>query len=207
MIPEYLLHLSRDEKVKNCRTIFEIVCECGEERFWLYSNYFTPDEEKQMEPHDEAMRRLTSSFIGFECHRDKAGNFRYYKLIFPFFKKEVVVPEAPAFVSVECWKAECSRCGKQHLLFDNRFYGYDGVFCRNEESVSYKPHFKKVIMQKSEPVKLEIEVAHDPSPEQIREETGEDIDAAAISNAFGWICVRRIDKQGKRKIVLDYETA
>lgn len=207
MIPAYLRHISREIKVKDCRTSYAVICEYGEEKFWLYSNYFTPEEKKALEPHDEAMKELTSGFWGYECHRDKAGNFRYYKLLFPFFKKEVKVPEAPIFASVECWQAECCRCGKKHVLFDNRIHGYDGIFCRQEETLAYEPHFKKLRLQHGEPMKLEMEVAHDPTPAQIRQEIGELVDDVTCSNAFGWICVRRVDEKGRRRIVLDYETA
>ena len=207
MIPEYLRPVSRGEKTKNCRTTFELVCDCGETRFWILSNYFTSEEEKQMEPYDKAMRELTSGFLGYECKRDKMGNTHFYKLIFPFFRREIKVPPAPAFSGVVCWKTECSRCGSQRLLFDNRIHGYDGVFCRQEDLLSYEPHFRRVKPREEMPMKLEIEVAHDPSPEQIREEIGEAADEAACSNAFGWICVRCADARGKRKILLDYETA
>lgn len=160
-----------------------------------------------MGPHDKAMRKLTSGFFGYECHSDKTGNIRYFKFIFPFFKREVIVPQAPAFASVDCWKAECSGCGKQHLLFDNRFHGYDALFCKQEDAEGYEPHFRKVKMGGGKPAKLEVEVAHDSSPAQMREENGECVDDAVLSNAFGWICVRRIDVQGRRRIVMDYETA
>ena len=56
-------------------------------------------------------------------------------------------------------------------------------------------------------MKLEMEVAHDPTPAQIRQEIGELVDDVTCSNAFGWICVRRVDEKGRRRIVLDYETA
>ena len=96
---------------------------------------------------------------------------------------------------------------KKHVLFDNRIHGYDGVFCRQEETLAYKPHFKKLRLQNGEPMKLEMEVAHDPAPTQIRQEIGELVDDATCSNAFGWICVRRVDEKDRRRIVLDYETA
>lgn len=207
MIPEYLHPVAWKIREKGCRTTFDIICHCGENKFWLYSNFFTPEEERQMKPHDEAMKKLTSGFWGYEIHRDKEGNFHYYKTVFPFFKKEIPVPEAPAFAEVTCWMAECSKCGKRYLLFDNRYHGYDGVFCRQEEILDYDPHFRKEKMAETLPVKLEVEVAYDPSPEQMREEIGEVDDVSVFSNAFSWICVRYIDKQGKRKIVLDYETA
>ena len=65
MIPAYLRHISREIKVKDCRTSYAVICEYGEEKFWLYSNYFTPEEKKALEPHDEAMKELTSGFWGY----------------------------------------------------------------------------------------------------------------------------------------------
>ena len=64
MIPAYLKLIAREVKVKGDRTTMALVCECGNDLFWLYENKLTKEEKKQMEPYEKAIDELCSGGFG-----------------------------------------------------------------------------------------------------------------------------------------------
>ena len=198
MVPAYLKPIVRALKVKNDRTIMALVCECGNDLFWIYENKLTPEEKKQMEPYEKALDELNSGGYGAMCTRDEDGTLHHWKLIAPFIKKEVIVPERPLFAGVMSMQAECSCCAAVHTVFDNRIHGYDGVFCNAGKDLSYQPHYQKCVTRDKLPRKIEIVTENDETIEEFRANTGIECDQTAYSNAFGWICVYAIDEKGKK---------
>ena len=207
MVPAYLKPIVREVCIKNGRTTMLLACQCGSELFWIYENKLTPEEKKQMEPYERALDELNSGGYGAMCTRDEDGTFHHWKLIAPFIKKEVIVPERPSFAGVMSMRAECSCCAAVHTVFDNRIHGYDGVFCSESADLTYVPHYKKRETRDKLPRKIEIVTENDETIEAFRENTAIDCDEASYSNAFGWICVYAIDEKGKKSKVLDFETA
>ena len=207
MIPAYLKLIAREVKVKGDRTTMALVCECGNDLFWLYENKLTKEEKKQMEPYEKAIDELCSGGFGSMCTRDDDGTIHHWKLTSPFTKKEVIMPEKPSFAGVVSIQAECSFCGKVHAIFDNRIHGYDGVFCNEGENLEYRPHYQKRTTRDGLPRKIEIVTENDETLEEFRENTDIDCDEAAYSNAFGWISIYAIDAKGKKTKILDFETS
>ena len=207
MVPAYLKPIARELKVKGGRTTMALVCDCGSELFWIYENKLTSEEKKQMESYENALRKLGSGWFGWGGTVDKDGIVHQWKYIAPFIKKEVSVPETPAFANVTSIRAECSCCGIMHTVFDNRIHGYDGVFCSKSADLTYVPHYKKRETRDKLPRKIEIVTENDETIEAFRENTAIECDEASYSNAFGWICVYAIDEKGKKSKVLDFETA
>ena len=207
MIPAYLKDLVREEKVKDGRTTMVLVCGCGNELFWIYENKLTKEEKKQMEPHEKALDKLCSGWLGWGGTVDKNGTVHHWKYVAPFIKKKVIVPERPSFAGVVSMQVECSCCGKVHTIFDNRIHGYDGVFCNAGEDLAYQPHYQKRSTRDGLPRKIEVVTENDETLKEFRENTDINCDEASYSNAFGWICVYVIDAKGKKSKILDFETA
>lgn len=213
MIPAYLKPIAREVKVKGGKTTVALVCECGNDLFWLYENKLTKEEKKQMEPHEKALDELYSGGYGSYCTKDEDGTLHHWRLVEPkiLWKPakavEVFVPEAPAFAGIVSMQAECSGCGKVHTIFDNRIHGYDGVFCNDNADLTYQPHYQKRTTRDKLPRKIEIVIENDETLEEFRKNTDIDCDEAAYSNAFGWIAIYAIDAKGKKSRILDFETA
>jgi len=207
MVPAYLKPIARELKVKGGKTTMALVCDCGSELFWIYENKLTSEEKKQMESYEKALKKLGSGWFGWGGTVDENGKVHHWKYIAPFIKKEVFVPEAPAFANVTSIRVDCSRCGRMHLIFDNRIHGYDGVFCSESADLTYVPYYKKRETRDKLPRKIEIVTENDETIEVFRKNTGINCDEVAYSNAFGWICVYDIDEKGKKSKILDCETA
>ena len=207
MIPAYLGHISREIRVKGDRTTFALVCTCGNDRFHLFHNKFTKEEQEEYDRYIEEDERVYRGSYASMCTQDKDGKLRHWKIVFPEIRIEVFSPEMPSFAAVVSWKSRCSACGAEYLIFDNRFYGYDGVFCGEGTNPDYEPHYVQRITRDKTPRRVEITTENDGTLEQFRENTGIDCDYDAYSNGFGWISISAIDEKGKRTKLLDYESA
>ncbi len=107
--------------------------------------------------------------------------------------------------------AKCKRCGKEILLFDDRYYGYDGV-CTHFETPN-KPYLEngKIKMKKSHcegaGYKIYVTISSTGKEDLIDEEDSEFINEKNWKDAFEWI---KIDlecaKCGKKKTALNLET-
>ena len=141
------------------------------------------------------------------CTRNEDGMLHHWKLTSPFTKKEVILPEKPAFAGIMSMQAACSQCGRMHTVFDNRVHGYDAVFCNENANLEDEPHYQKRMTRDHLPRKIEIITENDETMEMFRDNTGIECDENTYSNAFGWIGAYAIDEKGKKTRILDWETA
>ena len=207
MIPAYLRHISREIRVKGGRTTVALVCTCGNDCFDLFYNKFTKAEQEQYDRYLVEEEKVFRGSYASMCTRDNDGRLRHWKIVFPEIKIEVFPPEMPSFATVVSWRARCSGCGAQHLIFDNRYHGYDGAFCGDGANLDYEPNYVQRMTRDKTPRRVEITTENDATLEQFRENTGIDCDCDAYSNGFGWISISSVDSKGKKTKLLDYETA
>ena len=207
MIPHYLREVSTELKVRGGRTTFAISCVCGCDLFDVFVNAHTPEENALLDAYRKEYERVYRGSYAGMCTIDDMGHRHWWKFVVPGIKIEVFPPEMPPFASVMCWKLRCSVCGKEHLIFDNRFHGYDGVFCSEHSDRNYQPRFQQRKFRDGLPRRIEITTENDTTIEEFRENTGIDCNYDTYSNAFGWISVHAIDSRGKRSRILDAETA
>ena len=149
-------------------------------------------------------RKIKSGLHSIYYETDENGEVYSYIKIFGLFKKKIIYPKAPMCMLVKVIKATCKDCKKEILVFDNRFYGYDGTTSQYEEERKYSPNFKKI---SNECYKVEIIIENDNSLKEFNEAIGEKCNSEFYSNSFSWIRINRIDEKGKRTIIVDLETA
>ena len=207
MIPAYLRYIAREARVKGNRTTFMLACSCGNEWFDLFRNKFTKEEQAEYDRYYEAEEKAFRGSYASMCTKDADGKLRHWRFVFPGIRIEVFPPEMPSFANVISWYARCSKCGAEHLLFDSRMHGYDGVFCGEDENLDYVPHYVQRSTRDKVPRRIEITTENDETLEQFRENTGIDCDEDAYSNGFGWISITMVDDKGKKTKVLDHESA
>lgn len=207
MIPQYLRGISAEPKVRGCRTTFSIVCGCGNDRFDVFVNANTPEEKKRLDAYRQAVDKINRGCWAMKGAVDDRGVMRHWKYLAPGIRMEVFPPEEPSFVSVVCWKLRCSGCGREHLIFDNRYHGYEGVFCGENADRRYQPVFQQRVFRDRLPRRIEITTENEKTREEFLEKTGIDCDEDTRSNAFAWISVQALDSNGKRTRILDAETA
>lgn len=207
MVPAYLCHISREIRVKGDRTTVALVCPCGNERFDLFHNKFTKEEQAEYDRYFDAYEKTFRGSYASMCTIDGGGKLHHWKIVFPEIRIEVFPPEMPSVATVVSWCARCSQCGAEYVIFDSRFHGYDGMFCNDGQNRDYVPQYVQRGTRDKAPRRVEITTENDETLEQFRENTGIDCDHDAYSNAFGWISISAVDEKGKKTKLLDHESA
>ena len=207
MIPQYLREIATKRKVRDGRTTFAITCGCGCGLFDIFVNSHTAEEKKALADYEKANEKIFRRSWAIKGTVDENGVHHTWRYLAPGIRVEVFPPEVPVFASLVCWKLRCSGCGKEHLIFDNRFHGYDGAFCSEDADRDYQPRFRQRVFRDGLPRRIEITTENDRTIEEFRENTGMDCNFDTWSNAFGWIGVDALDSRGKRTRILESETA
>lgn len=209
-VPEYLRKNAKVVKNGKSWTQFAFACDCGCDSFVPYMNYYNAEEEKAMKPYYDVLDYLLSGEgWGSTCTIDEDGILHHWKLFteagLEGEKEEVFLPEEPFFAGITVVKIQCTHCGAEHIAFDSRYHGYDGVTgSRTEEVLNYQPHFRRKC---TSAVGIEMKVENDPTFEDFRENTRVECGEGQYSNAFSWVRIYSVNSEGKRRMIFDAETA
>jgi len=146
--------------------------------------------------------------MAWNCRRDENGVLHYYEVKSGVWE-EFEISEMPPFASTESYKAVCSECGREFILFDNRFHGYDAVLASEglNYDLEYKPTYAQKKFKDGKPRRIKIEVENFDTLEEFCEDMEEEYDEVTYSNSFSWIWVYTIDENGKKSKLFEYETA
>ena len=209
-IPRYLRHLAIPLKEQGTWTHFSIRCPCRGNRFWIYQNSFTKEENALVKPVIDAWNEIYDPTKPRAVTTDENGQKHYWRLFQPLkgldgAHQEIIVPKCPFFMGISVLKATCAACGKEHLLFDNRIHGYDGMTGEHtREVLEYVPSFK---LKCKTAVSLEIKVENDASLEVFEENTALGFTEEQYSDSFSWMVIYKTDEKGKKTKIFDTETA
>lgn len=183
-IPEYIRDHTGYTSTYRTSTTAYLRCRCGCESFDVYKNALNDEEKKIKELYDAAVKEELGSWRSVYAETDEAGIVHWYKKRFLFGRREVFPPEEPDFLKVELYKAKCIECGREILLFDNRFIGQNSI-AEGEDIENYVPTMKDIVHHAD--VRITYEIDEEDSPEEFSE-----ITIAAVEN-------------GKYKKLLEYE--
>lgn len=185
----------------------DVICECGANHFVGYKNTIErTDEEKAYEKELISFHRkynniqsATENGVPFlygmkGLFREKvAGKIQYKKLD-----------------STEIVKVKCSACGKEYVLFDSRFHGYDACISeRNADYDNVEYSFTPVVWKKHNEgiATYTVIIQNDESLEKFIFNSEVEVNEVAYSNAFGWIAIEAINQKTKvKKTILSRET-
>ena len=207
-VPLYLRDLAVVEKQRKTWTLFSLRCPCGCGKFFVYENYLTKEEKELAKPHNDAWARLMRE--GFTCKMGDDGVCHHWITKNTEDGKaekgeEVYIPDAPFFVGITVFRITCAECGKEYLLFDSRKCGYDAMTAEcDKEKADYVPNFR---LKYRDAVSLSVKVENDESLEAFKENTGLDFTEDQYSDSFSWMAVYKMNDNGKKTKIIDYETA
>jgi hypothetical protein len=107
-------------------------------------------------------------------------------------------------------KARCTSCGKEHLLFDDDFHGWNGWICHDESKASLpRPELVEwnCTTCSSKEHKINI-IVNSQGKDDFIEEAGEDYDINRWQDAFDWISFDiKCQKCGKEtRSFIEHET-
>lgn len=203
-IPTHLRPLARVEKTGKTTTTVSLHCPCGCDRFLLYVNTYTKEENAALKPYYDALGDLFSHHLS-TCTVDENGTKHHRRCVNGRWE-EVFLPEQPFFAGISVVKIVCADCGAEHVIFDSRIHGYDAKTSAAIDSrvLSYVPHFRQKLRQDAA---LEVKIENDESLDAFRENTGLDCGPDDYADAFSWLTLYAIDREGKKRKVSDFETA
>ena len=208
-IPKYLRHIAKLIKQQKTWTCFGICCTCGCKDFFIYQNYLNKEEMLLEKPYYDALTEMFSAGASM-CTQDEDGTLHHWKLYEPSKglkgkHEEMFLPDRPYFSGIVVIKIRCPKCGKEYLIFDSRIHGYDGMTSKKDQAtMEYEPHFK---LKCKEAVALEVKIENDKSLEDFQDNTDLDFTEEQYSDAFSWIIIYRINNNGKKAKIFDWESA
>lgn len=210
-IPNYLKTITFDETRKGSFTVLKVKCSCGSMLFDVFESYLDKAEWEACKPYYDALDKLYTGGRASTCTIDEDGTVHHWVLFSSDLngpKEEVFVPEPPVFSSIQVIKAKCSKCQKEHILFDSRYHGYSGKYgnaATNSEK-EYVPHFRQKRRRDTLPVLLCVQLEYDDNLEEFQQNTGIACDYANYSDAYTWITIYAIDENGKKRKLFERET-
>lgn len=199
--PDYLKQYATAQKQKGNRLSFKIKCTCGCETFTVYEKDYTDEEKQLISEYESKIPKIGMHTIYGGVDAD--GKPYSYIKRFGIFKQYIKFPPIPVFMDFEIVKAVCSQCKKDVVLFDSRYYGYDGITSDNAEAKNYIPRFKE---KDHKIYNIVINIWNMLSLEEFNNELNANCSLEEYSNSFGGISALGIDEKRNRIMLFDFET-
>ena len=205
-IPEYLQKYAVNPQTKKNHTTFDLRCTCGHELFHASRRAETKEEKRLLKPYYDYLE-----FI-YKCPRKYTIDEN--KIVHYWHSENGVwvednYPERPFFAGIEVFRVTCAACGHEITVFDSRYHGYDTLYCDEltPEAKAYQPTLRPTGNRDGSPMRIALRLEHDESLEEFRENVGSEATPEEYADAFTWIWIYGIGKNGKRKKLFESETA
>lgn len=204
--PKYIENILSITKAKRGEIECDVVCECGAKHFICYTNVIVRSAE------EAAYEAACNQFYEkYDCIRfGEENGISYLYGMNGLFGEEILEKfECKQLDSTEIVKVKCAECGKEYILFDSRFHGYDANIPEREskyDSVVYD--FAPIIWKKDKDgfATVTVKIQNDDSLEEFAENAYE-TDEETYSNSFGWINIKAVNIKTKaKKTFIDIET-
>lgn len=198
------LYLKECTKTKNCTKdaiILQVLCNCGCSAFYLLENILDIEEDNMI----KAYEKRFSKWGHIEKYTDPITQISYLvaKNTFGKIIDKIPVSEIQDIKRTHIIKVECSKCGKQIILYDNRYHGYDAIVTKDQISIVHKEYQYRLIQKK--PMEVEIKIRNDLSYGEYCK-TIDETSTKEFSNAFSSIEIYGI-KDSKKKKYFEEETS
>ena len=201
-IPDYLRQYASNPLQKGNQLSICLNCSCGSKSFYIFEKNYSNNERKLIDQYEKSFPNTGLHSIYGEI--DSNGNIYHYIKILGIFKKKIQIPTPPIFYTIHVTKAVCSKCQNEIVLFDNRYYGYDGMNADNEEAKNYVLDLKA---RNQKVYSIEVVVENELSLREFNEAIGENVSLEHYSNSFSRICIKGTDDSGKKTLLCDFETS
>ena len=204
--PKYIENILSITKKKRGEIECDVVCECGARHFIGYKNVIVRSAEEAA--YESAYNAFNEKYSRIRFGDENGISYLY--AMKGLFGEEILEKfEYKQFDSTEIVKVKCAKCGKEYILFDSRFHGYDATIPEREskyDGVVYD--FAPIIWKKDQDglATFTVKIQNDDSLEDFIENAYE-TDEETYSNSFGWITIKAVNIKTKaKKILLDMET-
>ena len=204
--PKYIENILSITKEKCGEIECDVVCECGARRFVGYKNVIVRSAEEA--EYEAAYNAFNYKYVRIRYGAENGVSYLYGMK--GLFGEEILEKfEYKQLDSNEIVKVKCAECGKEYILFDSRFHGYDATIPEREckyDGVVYD--FAPIVWKKDKDglATFTIKIQNDDSLEDFIENAYE-TDEETYSNSFGWITIKAVNIKTKaKKTIIDIET-
>ena len=204
--PKYIENILSVTKEKRGEIECDVVCECSSTHFIGYKNVIVRSEEEAA--YEEAYNEFNRKYIRIRYGAENGVPYLYGMK--GLFGEEILEKfESKGLDATEIIKVKCAACGKEYILFDSRFHGYDAIIPEREskyDGVVYD--FAPIVWKKDKDgiATITVTIRNDDTLEEFIENAYK-TDEETYSNSFGWITVKAVNAKTKaKKILLDMET-
>lgn len=204
--PKYIENILSITKEKRDEIECDVVCVCGERRFIGYKNVIVRSEqEKEYEKEFDA---FCKKYKRIRMGRENGVSYVYGMK--GLFEEEVLEKfEYKRLDATEIVKVKCAACGKEYILFDSRFHGYDAMIperISKYDDCTYTFAPVKWRQDTDGIATFTVRIQNDESLEDFIENAYE-TDEETYSNSFGWIIIKAVNVKTKvNKVLIDLET-
>ncbi len=204
--PKYIENILSITKEKRGEIECDVVCECGARHFIGYKNVIVRSEEEAA--YESAYNAFNDKYSRIRFG-DENGVSHLYGMKGLFGEEILEKFEYKQLDYTEIVKVKCAKCGKEYILFDSRFHGYDATILEREskyDGVVYD--FAPIVWKKDKDglATFTVEIQNDDSLEDFIENAYE-TDEETYSNSFGWIIIKAVNiKTKSKKTIIDIET-
>lgn len=200
-VPIYLKECTKIKKVQEDAIILQVLCDCGCSAFYLLENVLDIEEDNII----KAYEKRFSKWSHIENYTDPITQIRYLVVRNTFGRiiDKIPISEIQAIKRTYIIKVECSECGRQNVIYDSRYHGYDASATKEQLSIECKEYQYRLLQKKS--MEVEIKIRNDLTYDEYCEEV-EESSTKEYSNAFSSIEIYGI-KDGKKKKYFERETA
>ena len=204
--PKYIENILYITREKRGEIECDVVCECGARHFIGYKNVIVRSAEEAA--YEAAYNAFNEKYSRIRFCDENGISYLY--AMKGLFGEEILEKfEYKQLDSTEIVKVKCAKCGKEYVLFDSRFHGYDATIPEREskyDSLTYD--FAPITWTKDKDglATFTVKIQNDDSLEDFIENAYE-TDEETYSNSFGWIIIKAVNIKTKaKKVLLDMET-
>ena len=204
--PKYIENILSVTKEKRGEIECDVVCECGARHFIGYKNVIVRSAEEAA--YEAAYNAFNDKYSRIRFGDENGVSYLYGMK--GLFGEEMLAKFAyKPLDATKIVMVKCAVCGKEYVLFDSRFHGYDAVISEREskyDDLEYPFEPVKWRGDKDGISTITVKIQSDDSLEDFVENAYK-TDGETYSNSFGWITIKAVNIKTKaKKVLLDMET-
>lgn len=200
-MPIYLKDCTRIKNMLKDTVSLQIICNCGSSDFYLFKNCLDDEEENAIKKYEKRI----GSWKNIENYTDPNTKIRYLvtRSMWGRISDKIPVSEIRDINRVHIIKVKCAKCGKEKVIFDNRYYGYNAIVS-NKQIFSFEKEYQYDLIDKNL-MEVEITIRNDLTYDEYCEEVEKNL-ANEYAHAFSGIEIYGIIN-GVKKRFFEEETA
>ena len=211
MTPAVPCHLREIAEITECRRdeiTLSLRCSCGCERFLIFENTMTPAEKAEAAEYARISREMLRGVKRLSSRAGADGSVHVFAHRFLHPPQEIALPPEPFAMQLSRILVRCAACGRETVLFDNRFHGYDGAVCGKEIPQDYAPVMQQKFQRSFPARRLRVRLQCSVPEAELCELAGaEDAIGNLCSECFTEIVISSETADGKFRTFFSEETA